>query len=107
MVAFSLGYFVSEFDANVPSILLLATSSLVASVAVALVTSVERSFDRTPSALVALVTSLFKLVVIVASALVRLVVSAERFVVNISSALVALIISAARSDEPVFAIAST
>src|SRR5664279_5649465 len=68
-VAFSLGYFMSEFEASVLSVLLLATSSLVD--------------VNTFSANVALVTSLFRLAFVVASAAVRLMVSVERFVVNI------------------------
>ena len=58
---------------------LLAISSLVASVVVALVTSFERLVVKTPSTFVALVTSLFKLVVIAASPLVRSVVSVMYF----------------------------
>ena len=93
MVAFSVGYFTSEFEARVPSILLLATSSLV----------VVNRF----SAVVALVTSLFKLEVIIASPLVRSVASVLRLLVKTPSALVALLTSAVSAVEFPVAAAST
>jgi hypothetical protein len=66
---------VSELEAKIPSVLLLAMYSFVASAFVALVVSVERLLVKVLSASVALVVSLFRLVVIVASPLVRSVTS--------------------------------
>src|SRR5258705_451708 len=84
----------SEAASAVISVLLFATSSLVASDAVARETSVARSVVNTPSAFIALVDSVVKEVVSVASPAIRLVDSVARLVVNTFSALVAL-----RSEE--------
>ena len=83
------------------------TSSLVASAAVALVTSAAKLFEITPSALVARITSVFKLVVNVASAAALVEASAERFAAIAFSALVARTTSAASALEPAVKFVST
>ena len=85
-----------ELVAKVPSVDLFTASSLVASAAVALVTSAAKSVVNVFSAVVALVASAVKLVVNVFSAVVALVASAFKLVVNVFSAAVALVASAVK-----------
>ena len=106
-MAFSVGNFTSEFDVKVPSVLLFAAFSLVASAAVALVTSVDKLAAMVFSDPVALVTSDAKLVVKVVSAPVALVTSVARSDVKVASAAALVAASAAIAALDADALAST
>ena len=89
-MAFSVGNFTSEFEAKLPSVLLFAVSSLVASAVVARFTSVVKFVVKVFSAKVARFISAVIAVVLFVSAKVARFVSAFIAVAFVASAKVAL-----------------